>query len=110
MSKKGQLGTFGYNTEEGIRRMASWYDWRVLNISAPGTDVDIQTNYPGLELSGFLNPTSAAITVKFKTVVTPATTVSVIIAANASLWPVPSIKTLVASGMSDGVVLCFQKK
>jgi hypothetical protein len=110
MGKKGQLGTLGYNVEEGVRRIASWYDWRELDISSPGTDVDIQTNYPGLDLVGFLNPTSSPITVKFKTTITPGSTLTVIIAANGSLWPLPSISTLVASGMSDNVVLCFQKK
>jgi hypothetical protein len=112
-TEAGKVGTdTGENEVVAIQRMSSLYDMQLLNISGETDDVAIATRYPGMILVNIVNQSASdPATVIVKTAATPGTELSLKI-GQYKCYPIklPEIATIVKTGTSDTLVLCFQKQ
>jgi hypothetical protein len=112
-TEAGKIGTAtGENEVVAIQRMSSLYDMRALDISGQADDVTIATTYPGMILVNIVNQSASdPATVIVKTAATPGTALTLKI-GQYKCYPIklPEIATIVKTGTSDTLVLCFQKQ
>lgn len=112
MAKHGQLSQNGYTLEEAARATAGFSTWRTITMST-ATVVDgygiVSSNYPGMLLVGFHNPTAGDATIIAKDAEDDSE-VTLFIPTGGALFPLPPIGKIKQTGTTDGIVGFFLKR
>lgn len=107
---EGNLNAQSSDIDRDIASMADFWDMKELDISGESGDVVIATKYTGCVLKEIINEGGSVATVIVQTVRTPATSITLKIAANGGRsGRLPSIYSITKSGSSDDLVLLLQK-
>lgn len=105
----GSSSFFPLSADEALRAMTSYYNHRMLNMSAEAGNIKVTTKYGANRwLVGFYNNSSTTVTIRFKCVDDTATLVYKVSPLSPSQKFAP-IDTVFKTGTSDSLFLNFQR-